>query len=55
MARLLPLSTAAALNLRLWLWAAAVVLAIGGCSDPVEQENDRLRNEIIAVHDEAMN
>lgn len=54
MARLLPLSTAPVLNWRLWLYAAAVVLALGGCSDPLEEENERLRNEIIAVHDEAM-
>ena len=55
MARFLPLSIAPALNWRLWLYAAAaVVLTIGGCTDPLEEENDRLRNQIIAVHDEAM-
>ena len=53
MARFLPLTHAAARN---WCFfcAAVAVLLMGGCSDPLQSENERLRSEIIAVHDEAM-
>ncbi len=54
MARFLPLTRAAAGNWRFLICAAVVVLLMGGCSDPLQTENERLRSEIIAVHDEAM-
>ena len=38
----------------LWLVAAALLLTLWGCSDPLADENEALREEIIEVHDEAM-
>ncbi len=37
-----------------WLTAAAVLFLLWGCSDPLAEENEALRKEIIEVHDQAM-
>ena len=34
-----------------WLVAAAVLLSLWGCSDPLADENEALRKEIIEVHE----
>ncbi len=42
--------------MRAWLWPILLcpLLLPGGCSDPLQEENEKLRNEIITVHDLAM-
>ena len=39
---------------RLWPLLVCSLLLVAGCSDPLREENERLRNQIIAVHDQAM-
>ncbi|MGI9536311.1 MAG: hypothetical protein ACR2PB_04515 [Desulfocapsaceae bacterium] len=50
----LSLITAHPLTRGCWLAAAAVLLLLCGCSDPLTEENEALRKEIIEVHDQAM-
>lgn len=54
MAAHLSLMKALSLSRSLWLVAAIVLLTLWGCSDPLADENEALRKEIIEVHDEAM-
>ena len=54
MAAFLPLIVVRILRLPCWLAMALVVLILCGCSDPLAEENEVLRKEIIEVHDEAM-
>ena len=54
MAAILPLSAAPTSRVRCWLCACIVFLSLCGCSDPLAEENETLRQEIMEVHDEAM-
>ncbi len=54
MAAYLSLITAPPLSRGCWLTAAAVLFLLWGCSNPLAEENDNLRKEIIEVHDQAM-
>ena len=54
MAAFLPLIIVRILRLHCWLATGLVALILCGCSDPLAEENEVLRKEIIEVHDEAM-
>lgn len=54
MAAYLPLIPAWVSPWHRLLVVAAVILTLCGCSDPLAEKNEALRNEIIEVHDQAM-
>ncbi len=54
MAYVLSLTTRAPLIISSLTILAAALLIFPGCTDPLAHENDALRQEIILVHDEAM-